>query len=379
MDFTLTEDRAMLQDMLRRFLSENYDHETRRALLARAEPFDRAIWGQLAELGILGALFTEAQGGFAGAGFDIALVFEELGRAGVIEPLLSSAVLGGGLLALLGNDSQQAMVEEVITGAALLAFAHTEPGARYDLSAVGVTAKDAKAEIVLNGTKTHVLGGAEAQRLVVSARETGTRHDPAGISLFLVPADAPGVTVAQHVTIDGFSAATVTLTDVVLPASARLGAAGAAFDAIETVTARATLAVSAEALGAMESAKAMTISYLKERQQFGRPIGKFQALQHRMADVLTEVEQARSAVVNLAGHLEAPRAVRERNVSATKNLIGRVGALVAEEAVQLHGGIGMTDEYALSHFVRRIVMIDHMFGDVDHHLERFIQLGQEAA
>ncbi|TNJ44429.1 acyl-CoA dehydrogenase family protein [Phaeobacter sp. B1627] len=380
MDFTLTDDRVMLQDMLRRFLRENYDHEKRRALLARGEAFDHAIWGQLAELGIPGALFTEAQGGFAGAGFDIALVFEELGRAGVIEPLLSSAVLGGGLLAALGDDSQNAMVAEVITGEALLAFAHTEPGARYDLSAVRATAKATTTDgIVLSGTKTHVLGGAEAQTLIVSAREAGADHDREGISLFLLPAATAGVTVAQHVTIDGFSAATVTLADVVVPPSARLGAAGAAYDAIETVTARATLAVSAEALGAMESAKAMTISYLKERQQFGRPIGKFQALQHRMADVLTEVEQARSAVVNLAGHLEAPRALRERNVSATKNLIGRVGALVAEEAVQLHGGIGMTDEYALSHFVRRIVMIDHLFGDVDHHLERFIQLGQEAA
>ena len=178
-------------------------------------------------------------------------------------------------------------------------------------------------------------------------------------------------------TVDGFAAATVTFDNVTVATSARLGKAGAGFDAIEAATARATLAVSAEALGAMESAKGLTIAYLKDRQQFGRPIGKFQALQHRMADVLMEVEQARSAVVNLAGHLDAPRATRERYVSATKNLIGRVGALVAEEAVQLHGGIGMTDEYALSHFIRRIVMTDHQFGDVDHHLERFIQLGHQ--
>ncbi|WP_420003840.1 acyl-CoA dehydrogenase family protein [Arenibacterium sp. LLYu02] len=376
MDFTPTEDRAMLKDMLRRVLSETYDHEKRRALLASGAPFDAALWAQLAELGILGALFSEDQGGFGGAGFDVALVFEELGRAGVIEPLLSSAILGGGLVARLGSADQQALVAEVIEGETRLAFAHAEPGTRYDLADVSMVLG---ADRTLSGTKTHVLGGAEAQMLVVSVRESGVSGDTDGLSLVLVPTDAPGVTVTRHVTVDGFSAATVTFDNVAVDDSARLGNAGTAYDAIEAVIARATLAVSAEALGAMESAKEMTITYLKERQQFGRAIGKFQALQHRMADVLIEVEQARSAVVNLAGHLDAPRALRERHVSATKNLIGRVGALVAEEAVQLHGGIGMTDEYALSHYVRRIVMIDHLFGDVDHHLERFIQLGLEAA
>ena len=377
MDFTLTEDRAMLQDMLRRFFADTYGHEKRRAVLAEGRPFDSAVWAQLAELGILGALFSEAQGGFAGAGFDIALVFEELGRAGAIEPLLSSAILGGGLVAALGTADQQALLAQVISGETRLAFAHSEPGSRYDLENVSLNAVGGD-QITLTGTKTHVLGGAEAETVILSAREAGLPGDKAGISLFLVPRQAAGLRVEQHVTVDGFSAATLTLDGVTVPASARLGAAGAAFDAIEDITARATLAVCAEALGAMESAKAMTITYLKERQQFGRPIGKFQALQHRMADLLMEVEQARSAVVNLAGHLDAPRAVRERHVSATKNLIGRVGAMVAEETVQLHGGIGMTDEYALSHFTRRIVMIDHLFGDVDHHLERFIQLGMEA-
>ncbi len=376
MDFTPTEDRAMLKDMLRRVLTENTDHEKRRALLASGAPFDAALWAQLAELGILGALFPEDQGGFGGAGFDIALVFEELGRAGGIEPVLSSAILGGGLVAQLGRADQQALVAEVIAGETRLAFAHAEPGTRYDLADVSLALGP---DMTLSGTKTHVLGGAEAQMLVVSVRESGAAGDTDGLSLILVPTDAPGLTVTRHVTVDGFSAATVTFDSVAVDEEARLGTAGTAYDVIEEVFARATLAVSAEALGAMESAKEMTITYLKERQQFGRAIGKFQALQHRMADVLIEVEQARSAVVNLAGHLDAPRALRERHVSATKNLIGRVGALVAEEAVQLHGGIGMTDEYALSHFVRRIVMIDHLFGDVDHHLERFIQLGLEAA
>ncbi|MCG7629960.1 acyl-CoA dehydrogenase family protein [Epibacterium sp. MM17-32] len=371
MDFTLTEERVMLRDMLRRFLSEQYDHDTRQAVLAAGAPFDAGIWAQLAELGILGALFPEANGGFGGAGFDIALVFEELGRAGVIEPVLSSAILGGGLVAMLGTADQQALLAEVKAGTTLLAFAHSEPGTRYDPADVSISVGEGR---TLSGIKTHVLGAAEAHMLVVSAREGGAAGDTEGLSLFLVPADAPGIHIAQHVTVDGVSAGTVRLENVILPETARLGPAGRAFDAIEAVYARGTLAVSAEALGAMETAKEMTISYLKERQQFGRPIGRFQALQHRMADVAMEVEQARSAVINLAGHLEAARGIRERHVSAAKNLIGRIGALVAEEAVQLHGGIGMTNDYALSHFVRRIVMIDHLFGDVDYHLERFVQL-----
>lgn len=371
MDFTLTEERVMLRDMLRRFLSEHYDHDTRQAVLAAAVRFDADIWAQLAELGILGALVPEAQGGFGGAGFDISLVFEELGRAGVIEPVLSSAILGGGLVAMLGSEDQQTLLTDMMTGTTRLAFAHSEPGTRYDLADVSIPVGEGS---TLSGIKTHVLGAAEAHMLVVSAREGGAAGDTDGLSLFLIPTDAPGVHIAQHVTVDGFSAGTVRFENVILPEVSRLGPAGRAFDAIETVCARGTLAVSAEALGAMETAKEMTISYLKERQQFGRPIGRFQALQHRMADVAMEVEQARSAVINLAGHLGAARGMRERHVSATKNLIGRVGALVAEEAVQLHGGIGMTNDYALSHFVRRIVMIDHLFGDVDYHLERFVQL-----
>ncbi|WP_424988149.1 acyl-CoA dehydrogenase family protein [Microbulbifer sp. S227A] len=374
MDFNLTEERAMLRDMLSRFLAEKYDHEARRKLLANGAAFDPAILAELAELGILGALFSEDQGGFGGTGFDISVVFEELGRAGVIEPVLGNAVLAGGLVAALGNDTQKALIDEVIAGGQVLGLAHAETASRYDLMHVTATAAPDGAGVVLNGTKAHVINGAEAQTLVVSARESGADWDQDGISLFLLPADAEGVSIIGRPNIDGTSAAIVVLDNVRLDASARLGVAGKAFDAIEAAHARATLAVCAEAVGAMEAAKALTIGYLKERKQFGVAIGKFQALQHRMSDMLIEIEQARSAVVNLAGHLDAPRATRERYVSAAKNLIGRVGALVSEECVQMHGGIGMTDEYALSHFARRLVMIDHQFGDVDYHLERFIAL-----
>lgn len=370
MDFNLTDERRMLQDSLGRFLADKYDHESRRKVIAAGKPYDADMFTGLADLGVLGALFTEDQGGFGGAGFDISVVFEELGRAGVIEPILP-AVLTGSLVA-----NRADLVENVIAGQAIVALAHSEAEARYDLNYVRVAATADGDNTVLAGTKVHVLNGAQASHLVVSARQSGDDWDAAGIALFLVPTGAKGVTIIDHVNNDGTSSATARFEDVRVGADARIDGG---FDALELAVARATLALSAEALGAMEAAKALTINYLKERKQFGIPIGKFQALQHRMADVLIEVEQVRSAVINLAGHMDQPRDSRERHVSATKNLIGRVGALVVEEAVQMHGGIGMTDEYALSHFARRITMIDHWLGDVDHHLARFIALSASAA
>ncbi|UWQ24320.1 acyl-CoA dehydrogenase family protein [Leisingera aquaemixtae] len=373
MDFNLTEERMMLRDTLQRFLADKYAHENRRAMIAAGEPYDAGIYAGLAELGVLGAMFSEDQGGFGGQGFDLMVVFEELGRAGVIEPVLP-AVLAGGLIAALGSEQQRGLVEEIIAGTHVAALAQGEAGSRYDLNHVETTAAAEGDAIVLNGIKTHVLYGAEAQTLVVSAREAGAATDAAGISLFLVPVNAPGVTVSGHRNMDGIPSATVALDGVRLAASSRLGAAGEGLAALEAAVARGLTAICSEALGAMEAAKDLTLTYLKERRQFGMPIGKFQALQHRMADMLIEVEQARSAVINLAGNLDQPRDLREIHASAAKNLIGRAGALVAEECIQMHGGIGMTDEYALSHFARRLTMIDHLFGDTDYHLERFIAL-----
>jgi alkylation response protein AidB-like acyl-CoA dehydrogenase len=374
MNFDLTEERQMLQDTLRRFLRDRYDTATRNAILESDSGMSTKIWSELAELGIIGALFTEEQGGFGGKGFDIALVFEELGRAGVVEPFLDTAVLSGGLIADLGNTDQQAHVEEIIAGTLQLAFAHGEPSSRYDLTNVSTTASDKGGEIVLNGRKAVVVNAEVAGMLVVSARESGGRDDADGISLFLVPADAKGVTLQGYALLAGGRAAEVTLDDVTVPASARLGVAGKAASAIEARIAAASVAQTAETLGAMETACYLTKDYLGTRKQFGRPIGTFQALAHRMADLLIEMEQARSAVILAAGNLEEDRGTRERHVSATKNLIGRAGRLVGEEAIQLHGGIAMTQEYELAHIAKRIVMADHRFGDVDHHLERFIAL-----
>ncbi|MBO9429525.1 acyl-CoA dehydrogenase [Sulfitobacter sp. R18_1] len=374
MNFDLTDERQMLQDSLRRFLRDKYDTETRNRILESETGYSTEIWEGLAELGVIGALFTEEQGGFGGAGFDLAVVFEELGRAGVVEPLLDSAVLAGGLIADLGTEDQQEHIEQLIGGALQLAFAHGEPGSRYDLERVTTSATASGDQIVLSGRKAVVANAEAADMLVVSARESGEAGDRDGISLFLVPADAKGLTVTGYALLAGGRAAEVTLDDVTLPESARLGAPGKAFDAIETRTAMATATLCAETLGAMETACDLTREYLGTRKQFGRPIGSFQALAHRMADLLIDLEQARSAVINAAGHLEDDRESRERHVSAAKNLMGRVGRLVAEDTIQMHGGIAMTQEYELAHIAKRITMADHRFGDVDHHLERFIAL-----
>ncbi len=371
MNFDLTEERQMLQDTLRRFLRDRYTTEERNRILNSDAGFSADIWAQLAELGVLGALFIETQGGFGGAGFDIAVVFEELGRAGVVEPVMDSAVLGGRLLAAAGRTD---LVEEVIAGAAHLALAHGEPVSRYDLTHVETRLTADGGDLILSGRKAVVVNAEAAGHLIVSARESGGAADADGISLVLVPADVAGLTLRGYPMLSGGRAAEVTLDDVRLPASARLGDAGQGWALLSDTIALAHVALAAEALGAMESAVKLTIDYLGTRQQFGRPIGTFQALQHRVADMLIELEQARSAVIFAAGHLDGDTRTRDRHIAAARHLIGRVGRLVAEESIQMHGGIAMTQEYELAHIAKRIVMTDHRFGDTDYHLERFIAL-----
>ncbi len=374
MNFELTEERQMLSDTLRRYLSDKYGTAVRNKILESDQGYSDEIWSGLAELGVLGALFSEDDGGFGGAGFDIAVVFEELGRAGVVEPVLDTAVLAGGLIAAAGNSAQKAHLEAVISGEMQLAFAHGEPQSRYDLTHVETKAESQDGAVLLTGRKAVVVNAEAADHFVVSAREGGDARDPDGISLFLVPADSDGLTVEGYPLISGGHAGEVTLDGVQVPEVARLGAPGEAFAVIEHVMARATVALMAEALGAMATAADLTQDYLVTRKQFGRPIGTFQALQHRVAEMLTEMEQARSALINAAGHLEADRTERERHISAAKSLFGRIGRLIAEESIQMHGGIAMTQEYELAHIAKRIVMADHRFGDEDWHLERFIAL-----
>ena len=353
MNFELTEERRMLQDTLRRYLSDRYTTARRNEIIASETGMSFDIWRELADLGVIGAFFPEQAGGFGGAGFDIAVVFEELGRAGVVEPFLDSALMGGRFLAAAGRSD---LVEAIIAGTTQCAVALGEPGGRYDLDQVQTAADENK----LTGRKAVVVNAECADHFIVSARVEGI------IALYLVQRGADGIDIQGYPLLAGGRAAEVTFNKT--PAEPlELGVT-----AIEDVVALAITALCAETLGGMETAAALTRDYLMTRKQFGRPIGTFQALAHRMSDVLIELEQARSAVINAAGNLETGD--RDLIISASKNLIGRAGRQVAEEAIQMHGGIAMTQEYELAHIAKRIVMADHRFGDTDYHLERYIAL-----
>jgi hypothetical protein len=377
MNFEHTEERRMLADSLNRFIAEQYHIEARNKTAASTQGFSTEIWEQFAELGVIGALLREEDGGFGGAGFDIAVVFEALGRGLVIEPLLGSAVLAAEAISHAGSDEQKAVLAGIAEASTIAAFAHDEPGSHYELARVGLSARRDGDGWVLDGAKAVVANAEQAQLIVVSARTAGAIDDQDGISLFLVAADAAGLSMTGAPTMDGGRVADITFSGVRVGAEALLGAEGQGYPTLERAVGRGILALCAEALGAMEAAKEATLDYLRTRKQFGVPIGSFQALQHRMADLLLEIEQARSAVINAASALDADRITRERALSSAKFSIGRIGTLVAEECIQLHGGIGMTWELPMAHFAKRLVMIDHQLGDEDHHLERYIALGRD--
>ncbi|MBP6542207.1 MAG: acyl-CoA dehydrogenase family protein [Piscinibacter sp.] len=375
MNFQHTDDRRMLADSLNRFVAEQYVFETRDRIAKSPEGYSPDLWRQFADLGVIGALFSEDDGGFAGGGFDIAVVFEALGRGLVVEPFLGT-VLAGSAIAHAGSPAQKSLLAEIIGGTRIAAFAHAEAEAHHELARVQTRARRDGTSWVLDGVKAVVAHGEQADVFVVSARSAGAVDDATGLSLFLVPAATPGLTLRGYPNIDGGRAAELTLAGVTLGADTLLGAEGAGSATIEHSVGKGVLALCAEAVGAMDVAKDATLEYLRTRKQFGVPIGSFQALQHRMADLLVEIEQARSAVINAAAALDGERMTRERALSAAKFTIGRVGTRVAEECIQLHGGIGMTWELPLPHYAKRLVMIDHQLGDEDHHLARYIALGR---
>lgn len=376
MNFNHTEDRRMLSDMLTRFVAEQYSFPVRDQIATSAEGYSAELWQRYAELGAIGALFSEDDGGFGGQGFDITVVFEALGRGLVVEPFLDT-LMAGDILAATGNPVQKALLPQVQAGTTHIALAHTEPDAYYDLAHVDTRAERDGDGWRLTGYKAVVAQAEQADFYVVSARTSGDDDSAEGITLFLVPADTAGLHVNGYPLIDGGRGADIKLQDVKLSADAVLGAPEQGYAALERGVGKGILALCAEAIGTMDAARDATLDYLQTRKQFGVPIGRFQALQHRMADVLLEIEQARSAVINAAAQLDnADRQIRERTLSAAKYTIGRVGTLVAEECIQLHGGIGMTWELPLAHYAKRLVMIDHQLGDLDHHLDRYIALTQ---
>jgi alkylation response protein AidB-like acyl-CoA dehydrogenase len=373
MNFDYSEEQQLLADTLRRYLNANYSAEARARIVASPSGWSESVWAALAEMGILGVPFAEEYGGYGGSTVDMMVVMDALGEALVVEPYLATVGLGGQFVTRGGSEAQRKRILPALTqGTHRLAFAHTERGARYDLRHVGTRARRAGSEFVLEGEKRAVLHGASAHTLVVSARTAGRDTDPGGISLFLVERDAPGLTVKEYRTIDELRAADVWLSDVRVPESALLGAEGEGLGLVEAVSDYAIALLAAEAVGAIRYANEATLDYLKTRRQFGVPIGSFQALQHRMVDMVISYEQVRSMACLACVKVDtAAPAERRRIASAVKIKVADACRHVSQEAVQLHGGMGMTEELKVSHTFRRLTVILQAFGDADHHLERF--------
>ena len=378
MDFTLNEDQQMLQDTMARLVRGEYDFQKRLEIEETELGFSEAFWNQLGELGLCAVPFPEEMGGFNGSGVDVQSVMTEMGRGLCLEPYRQTVILGGGLIAQTASESQKNdWLARIATGELKVAVGLQEPQSHYNLNDVETRAEASNDGYVLNGRKGVVISGHAADLIIVCARTSGDARDNNGLSLFAIDPEAAGVERRVYRTMDGAKGCDLLLNNVQVGADALIGTEGAAGEAIQYQSGRAIAALCAEAIGAMEEAIKLTLEYLKTRKQFGVPIGRFQVLQHRMVDMNSELEQARSMAI-LAANVadDDASAERDRSLSAAKNVIGRGGQFIAEQALQLHGGIGMTWEYSLSHYAKRLIMINHQLGDDDFHLERYVSLLQ---
>jgi alkylation response protein AidB-like acyl-CoA dehydrogenase len=373
MDFTLSEEQQMLADMVQRFVEKEYSFDARRKLADTPAGWSAEHWNTLADMGLLGLNVAEEFGGMAASPVETMIVMQAFGRGLVLEPYISTAVLGAYLIGSAGSPQQkEGLLPGIADGSIKTALAALEPGARFDLWQVNTTAQAHAGGYLLNGRKSVVLHGDCAKLLLVSARTSGVATDTDGISMFLVDASTAGVTLRGFPALDGQRVAEISFDNVQLDAQAIIGGAGAGYALLEASIDRGLFALCAEALGSLERLADLSFDYLRTRQQFGKPIGSFQALQHRAADMLSAVEQARSMVYFAAARLEHsdPRE-RRRALSATKAMIGRSGRFVGQQAIQLHGGMGMTDELAVGWYVKRLTCIDMTWGNTEHHVELY--------
>ena len=373
MDFNFTDEQTMLRESVSRYLADTYDFETRMKTVNGDAGWNPAVWRAFAEeLGILGAPFAEAHGGLGGGAIENMIVMEEIGKALVIEPYLSTVVIGGGFLKAAGGSHADAVIPRIIAGDVVIAFAYAEPQGRYNLADLRTTAKKDGDGYVLSGHKAVVRDAPFATHLIVTARTGGSVREAAGVSVFLIPADAAGITRRDYPTVDGGRASEVYLENVRVGADALVGAEGGALPLVEQVVDEAVAAVCAEAAGVTRKLHEGTLDYSRQRKQFGRPIGEFQVLQHRMVDMFMEVEQAVSMTLMATLRLSEPD--RAKHVSAAKNKIARGARFVGQNAVQIHGGIGISNELAIGHYFKRATMIESAFGDADYHLRRYESL-----
>jgi pimeloyl-CoA dehydrogenase small subunit len=377
MDFDLSEEQRLLKESVDGLLTDAYDFDQRKKYMAEKGGWSKALWGKLAEQGLLGLPFSEDDGGFGAGGVETMIVMEALGKALMLEPYLATVVIGGGFLRRGGSAEQKAAhIPGIIDGSKTFAFAQLEKNSRYDLQDVSTTAKKKGSGWVIDGEKFVVLNGESADTLIVTARTKGGQRDRDGIGVFLVPADAKGIAKKSYPTQDGLHAADITLTGVEVGADAVIGDPENGLPLIERVVDDARTALCAEAVGAMDESLKSTVEYLKTRKQFGVPIGSFQTLQHRAADMFVAVEQARSMSMfaTMASDFEDARE-RAAAIAAAKVQIGKSAKFVGQQSIQLHGGIGMTQEAKIGHYFKRLTMIENTFGDTDYHLRRVTESG----
>jgi pimeloyl-CoA dehydrogenase small subunit len=380
MDFNFTDEQNMLRESIAKYVAANYDFDKRKAALKSAEGWNKAAWAAFAEMGLMAAPLPEAHGGLGGGPVDVLVIMEEFGKGLVTEPYMQTVVLGAGALQLAGSAAQQEEhLPAIAAGEKMFAFAYAEPKGRYALNDVSTTAKKDGAGYVLNGHKAVVIGAPMADTLLVSARTAGGQRDINGISLFLVPKNAKGVVTRDYPNVDGFRAAEVYFENVALGADHLVGAADSALPVIERLGDHAIAALSAEAVGCLRVTHDLTLDYAKNRKQFGVAIASFQVLQHRMVDMFMATEQSVSMAYLATLKLDAPAIERAKAASAAKVQIGRAGRFAGQNAVQIHGGMGVTEEMRIGHYFKRLTMIDSQFGNVDYHLNRYARLTDAAA
>jgi pimeloyl-CoA dehydrogenase small subunit len=372
MDFEPSEDQRLLVESVTRMLGDQYSFAQRKNYMNTPEGYSTAVWSQFAELGLLGLPFAEEYGGFGGGPQEVMLVMQAFGRVLVLEPYFPTVVLGGTAIRLAGNAEQrQALLPAIAEGSLKLAFAHGERQARYDLTDVVTSAKRGNGGWVLDGSKTVVSHGEAADKIIVSARTSGDRYDEDGITLFLVDAKAAGVSRRGYRSRDDSRAADIALSNVSVSDADVLGEVGKALPVIRRIIEAGIAATAAETVGAMEALNEMTLEYSKTRVQFGQPIGSYQVVQHRMADMFMVQEQGRSMAMLATMSVDNPdRAQRERDIAMAKVGIGQAGRYVSQSAVQMHGGIGMTEELAVGHYFRRCMVIERLFGDPAFYLQK---------
>jgi len=372
MNFELSDEQKMIQQSVERFVQDNYDLNTRISLSSDDLGYSNDYWKSMAELGWLGLPFDESDGGFGGNQIDVLVIMEQFGKGLVLEPYLASVVMGGGALKKGGTESlKNEILPGLVDGTKQLSFAYAEQQSRFDLEDVITSARKEKDTFILNGQKSMVQNAEAADHIVIAARTSGGQIDENGITLFLVDANSEGLSMENFPTVDGLRASEITLENVSVNADRVVGNVDEGFEILQSVANDAILALSAEAVGAMEVLYKDTVEYTQQREQFDHPMSEFQVLQHRMVDMFMEYEQCKSMLYRATMECVQDPKAAQRTIHGLKHLIGKSGLFVGENAVQLHGGMGVTEELRIGHFFKRLLVVDSMFGNADHHLQKF--------